>query len=80
MKATLEFNIDEPDDSMAFDRAVKGTDLCLALWEIKSELRSKLKYSSDEMSEETYNAIESIQEFIVNTLVEKGINLDKLIA
>ena len=33
-KATLEFDLNEPDDVLAHLRAVKSLDLALALWDI----------------------------------------------
>jgi hypothetical protein len=79
MKAKLEFNLDDPDDSMAFDRASKSLDLCLALWDFNSRIRSLLKYPKDEISDEVYSTIESIQDEFQTCLSDHGIILDKLI-
>ena len=34
---TIEYNLEDPEDSSAFNRAVKATDMALALWEITRE-------------------------------------------
>lgn len=38
MKATLTFNLSEPDDVMNHNRCVQSLDMALALWEIRQEL------------------------------------------
>jgi len=43
-KATLVFNLDNPDDRLAHMRAVKATELASALWDIQEFLRNHLKY------------------------------------
>ena len=35
MKATLEFNLDNPDDKIDHMRCIKATDMSLMLWDIK---------------------------------------------
>jgi hypothetical protein len=34
---TIEYDLENPEDSSAFSRAVKATDMALALWEITKE-------------------------------------------
>ncbi len=79
MKANLEFNLDDPDDSMAFDRASKSLDLCLALWDFNSKLRGLLKYPKEGISDEAYSTIETIQDEFQTCLSDHGIVLDRLI-
>ena len=79
MKATLEYNLDDPDDSMSFDRAAKSLNLALALWEFRSVLRSKLKYQSDTMSDDTYKELENLQEEFFDILNNNGVQLDSLV-
>jgi hypothetical protein len=59
-KATLEYNLDDIDDSDAHLRAIKSLSLTLALWEMDQHLRSELKYGTreGELSDEAYTAIE----------------------
>jgi hypothetical protein len=35
MNATINFNLDDPDDVMAFNRSAASLDMALALWKIK---------------------------------------------
>ena len=34
---TIEYDLENPEDSSAFNRATKATDMALALWEITKE-------------------------------------------
>jgi hypothetical protein len=40
-KAILEFDLNEPDDVMAFKRANKSLDMALMIFEIQNNLRKK---------------------------------------
>ena len=66
MKATLEFNMDEPEDVMAHLRCAKSLDMALALWDI-----SQAGYK--DLSLEDYKS-EVLQAFN-----KYNINLDDLI-
>lgn len=41
MKAKLEFDLNDLDDRIAHNRCVKATDMALALWQIRFNLRKK---------------------------------------
>lgn len=59
MKATLTFNLNEPDDVMNHNRCVQALDMALALWDIRQEL------FKDEPS------IEAIREILADINIEK---------
>lgn len=59
MKATLTFNLNEPDDVMNHNRCVQSLDMALALWEIRQEL------FKDEPS------IETIRDILADINIEK---------
>jgi hypothetical protein len=75
MKATLEFNLDNPEDRMAHLRCVKATDMAGALWRIM-QLQRTIEKTDDQYHDYTlsitYEAIRGI-------LDDNGINLDELI-
>lgn len=73
MKATLEFNL--PDDQYEYELANKGGAMYHVLWEIKSELRSMLKYG--DLPDAQYEIVEKIQDFLISSLNDNEINLDK---
>lgn len=59
MKATLEFNL--PEDQAEYDMVINASKFFNIIWEMKKELRSKVKYA--ELSGEQYKAYESMQDF-----------------
>jgi hypothetical protein len=73
MKATLEFNL--PEDQAEHYCAIKGADMLNALWELKAELRSMLKYG--ELPDQQYEIVEKIQNFLLSSLDDNDINLNK---
>jgi hypothetical protein len=79
MKAILEFNLDEVDDSMAHKRCVVSLDMVLVLWEIDQHLRSITKHADDSMSQETYDALIKVREKLREEMDEIGLSFDNLI-
>jgi hypothetical protein len=73
MKATLEFNL--PEDQAEHYCAIKGADMLNVLWELKAELRSMLKYG--EITSEQYDIVEQIQTFLLSSLNDNDVNIDK---
>lgn len=45
-KATLKFNLDEQEDSIRFEQAVKARDAFVVLAEVDRTLRNSVKYGS----------------------------------
>jgi hypothetical protein len=73
MKAILEFNL--PEEQAEHYCAIKGADMLNVLWELKTELRSMLKYG--EITSEQYDIVEKIQGFLISSLNDNEVNLDK---
>ena len=73
MKATLEFNL--PEEQAEHYCAIKGADMLNVLWELKAELRSMLKYG--DLPEQQYEIVEKIQDFLISSLNDNEINLNK---
>ena len=76
MEAILKFDLNDPDDKREHERMLKSMDMHLALWDISQELRSKVKYASDSMSEDEYKTWEQAQEMFYRIINEYTINLD----
>ena len=76
MEAILKFDFNDPDDKREHERMLKSMDMHLALWDISQELRSKVKYAPDSMSEDEYKAWEQAQEMFYRIINEYTINLD----
>lgn len=73
MKAILEFNL--PEEQAEHYCAIKGADMFNVLWELKAELRSMLKYG--ELPDKQYEIVEKIQDFLLSSLNDNDVNLDK---
>jgi len=73
MKAILEFNL--PEEQAEHYCAIKGADMLNVLWELKSELRSMLKYG--DLPDKQYEIVEKIQDFLLSSLNDNDVNLDK---
>lgn len=73
MKAILEFNL--PEEQAEHYCAIKGADMLNVLWELKAELRSMLKYG--ELTEQQYEIVDKIQDFLFSSLNDNDVNLDK---
>lgn len=81
-KAILEFDLNEPDDRKDHMRAVKSTDMALALWEIVYNIKKKIEYEIEQdeyLDLSQYDIVDKIYEKIQNELNERGINLDQLL-
>jgi hypothetical protein len=78
MKAKLKFDLDNADDKMEHMRCVKATDMALMLWDIKQNIRSKLKYD-EKLSEAELHQWEVMQDEFYSIADDYGINLDLLI-
>jgi hypothetical protein len=73
MKAIIEFNL--PEDQAEHYCAIKGADMLNVLWELKAELRAMLKYG--ELPDAQYDIVEKIQDFLMSSLDDNDVNLDK---
>ena len=73
MKAILEFNL--PEEQAEHYCAIKGADMLNVLWELKAELRSMLKYG--DLPEQQYKIVEKIQDYLIHSLNDNDVNLDK---
>ena len=80
-KATLTYNILDPDDNQDFKRAVKSLDMALALWDIL-QLKKKLEYKfedQDNTNNDVFDGLEAMAEGIRDILDQHGIIIDELL-
>jgi hypothetical protein len=73
MKATLEFLL--PEEQAEHYCAIKGADMLNVLWEMRKELHSMLKYG--DLPDTQYEIVDKIQDFLIRSLNDHEINLDK---
>ncbi len=72
MRATLEFDLDEPTDRQAHMRCTKALDMACALFTMGEWLRNRTKLSGDESTNLIY-------EKFISELEDKGINLEDML-
>jgi hypothetical protein len=76
MKATLEFDLETPQDVNAHRRCSSATNAYIALFSIREELRKYRKYR--ELDESQTVLLEEIETFFYAELDNQNINLNDL--
>ena len=71
MKATIEFNL--PDEQDSFEDMVNVNKWISAMFQLDQFLRSQTKYAPETMSEDTYNAFEEARTQLHNLMNENGL-------
>jgi len=82
MKATLSYNLNDPDDRMSHLRAVKSMDMASALFDITRNLRKKIqnRYEDiDNTNNDVFDGIDAVFDEIYNILEDNNIDIDELI-
>jgi len=71
MKATLEFNL--PEDQDSFDKASKGVIWADLVNEILTKFRSDLKHNPDHSPEEVLEYAEKFRDFVIEEMHENAL-------
>lgn len=82
MKATLSYNLNDPDDRMAHLRAVKSLDMASALFDITRNLKNKIenRYADiDNTNNDVFDGIDAVFDEIYDILEDNNIDIDELI-
>lgn len=79
MKAQLNFDLEDPHDRLAHLRATNATNCYLAFFSIMNDVfRKRLKYATEETSEECLHLLDELRNEISNIMEEYEINLNHL--
>jgi hypothetical protein len=73
MKAIIEFNLDDYHERKSHIRAIKATDVYLAVHDTFEYLRKKLKY--EDLTESERILIEDFQSLLSNSLAEHNVDI-----
>jgi len=73
MKATLEFNTEDPEESIELLRAVKANDMAMFIWELHHNFWRKWKHDETDFNLNNY------REELSELLTEYHIDTDELI-
>jgi hypothetical protein len=79
MKAILEFNLDDKDDVMAYERCIKSKSMAIALWEITHNTKKGLEWSMEGKEMDKYDALEMVFDKIHEILKENNVDTEQLI-
>jgi hypothetical protein len=78
-KAILEYDLNDPDDTMAHMRAVKSLDMALVLWEMAYNIKKRIQTQAEIEKLDSYDAIEKVFEKFWEEMNERGININELV-
>ena len=73
MKATLEFSL--PEEQEQFEDASNGWKWSHAMWQLDQFLRAKVKYASDDASEESSDAYQDARDELHRILNESNLEM-----
>lgn len=80
-QVTIKYDLDDKYESIAFERAIRSTDLALILWEIlknrKTAITNKINSANVELS--AHDGAEFVYDEIYELLRQYEIDIDKLI-
>lgn len=79
MKATLTFNLSDPDDSRDYYLVNKSSDMAMFIWHLSHNAKKELEYEIESKKKmNSYETLDMIFEKIHELLNENDINIDKL--
>jgi hypothetical protein len=77
MRGTLEFNLDDQEDEVAYMRCVKAKDMALVLWDTDQYLRDQIKHG--QIDESAYKALDTAREVFRTLMSNYNVDLDELL-
>jgi hypothetical protein len=80
-KATLEFDLENVDDKLAFDRAAAADKAICILHDLNNLLRETVRhgfFDHKQASPETISVAETLRAWLSEELHDRGLNLDNL--
>lgn len=72
--ATLQFDL--PEEFEEFSAAVTGSTWKHVCWELDQHLRGQVKYADDKTPEAVTDALQSVREFLRETVISNGLSFD----
>jgi hypothetical protein len=79
MKATFEFDMNEPEDMMDHKRMSNALGMALVLWEIKVNVKKKMEYILDTDNLSGQETLDRVFEMIGELMEDQGLNMENLI-
>jgi len=79
MKATFEFDMNEPEDMMDHKRMSNALGMALVLWELKVNVKKKMEYILDTDNLSGQETLDRVFEMIGELMEDQGLNMENLI-
>lgn len=79
MTAQLIFNLDNPDDKIAFNRHSKTDDMAFALFEILRNTKKRVQHHVEFNNLDPQEAIDYVYDTIWEIVLENNINIDSIV-
>ncbi len=76
MKAVIEFDLNEPEDIEAHKRFTNLNAVYIALWEFDQEMRSQIKYNSQNYNGDQLDALDKLRDKFYEILNDNQIKID----
>jgi hypothetical protein len=76
MRAIIEFDLDEPTDIEAHKRFTNLNAVYIALWEFDQEMRSQIKYNSQNYNGDQLDALDKLRDKFYEILNDNQIKID----
>jgi hypothetical protein len=76
MRAIIEFDLDEPTDIEAHKRFTNLNAVYIALWEFDQEMRSQIKYNTQEYNGDQLDALDKLRDKFYEILNDNQIKID----
>jgi hypothetical protein len=79
MKATLTFNLSDPDDSRDYYLINKSSDMAMFIWQLSHNTKKELEYEIEAKKKmSSYETLDMLFEKIHELLNEHDVNINKL--
>ena len=80
MKATFEFDMNDPDDVMSHLRMTKSLDMASALWDILLNSKKGFQYNIEAGKyEDQYDLLDAVYDMLHEEMRNKNIDIEELI-
>jgi hypothetical protein len=78
MKATLQFDLNKPEDRFDFELISKTSKMALVIWEMGTNCKKSIEYELDKKKYNKYEAMDIVFKKFYELCQEYNINLDEL--
>lgn len=78
-KATITYDLTDPDDRLEHLRAIKAADMAMVIWDFVYNTRKRIENKIAETGADAYSTLDKILDDFNDNLSEHGIIIDDLV-